>query len=910
MAEQKKLEEEQKKEKENKDDEEPKTEPTDEEKIEQKSASNYGFFIFLGVLSSYLYAGSFLLADSLGFTYDSPNLEGENAFFAHNRRVMESIKDSYDYLTNPPTKSLLPPLPPQLRRDYTLCLELTDALTHLVWEKDLGWRVAIRPEAKKMLLALHSFYELVIFTNTPSHFAKPVIAALDPFSAVTFKLYREHHRLSGDAYLKDLEFLNRDLSKVIVVDVDESCLASHRENGLLLKKWTELYFYADVHKVSDIRTLLNEINKIDAKDISGSWQKYKDQLKDLEFQQHESTSQSSGFSVTGIAKSLVGGFGRNSQALRSTATISDIERHCKVIKARMDSTYNQHLAEQARYLEEQEQFIEQQKQALKNSDLKLIDYIMGNGPNLEVILPIARPCEQCPEVNIGYFPYLYITYKDGLTDCYCGKEAIRLIDCDGAAPNPNFPWSGSDCNVPPKQDEKAWYTCILSQNRTTVSNLNALVFGCAASSNAVKTLPDGTLGNATIATTPTSTPNSNSGLSTTNLIIIISVGTLIVLILFALIIYLALPKRKQANSTLYGSVPHDSRTIVASDPFENKLEKDYLISEPKSSEYGQSENTTHTAFASTLASSIISASLPEFSEDNIRNYIFCDDITQSDGFISTILDSLIPLFSECLVKAAAPHIAVDENEINIEVDDLLVIESYESISWVIGSNKTKGTHGRFPMYCVSSRQNVKVLIIHCAENHVTDSMIDSSLVSMLSSFPGAVFIFDLNVKLLMEDESAIYPVFTKLVGNERCFIHGSQMFTDFLTGYLNDFAKVIANDFMPCTDLNDGFTLGPFITEPNPIISGRDLTVTVKGTLTTPIVDGAEFLIMITNHGTSIYSIVTDFCSISDQDQLPCPVAIGDHSITHKFAIPKEAPAVINADKSPIACIVGNVSVE
>ncbi|KAI8893306.1 HAD-like domain-containing protein [Globomyces pollinis-pini] len=397
MAEQKKLEEEQKKEKENKDDEEPKTEPTDEEKIEQKSASNYGFFIFLGVLSSYLYAG---------FTYDSPNLEGENAFVAHNRRVMESIKDSYDYLTNPPTKSLLPPLPPQLRRDYTLCLELTDALTHLVWEKDLGWRVAIRPEAKKMLLALHSFYELVIFTNTPSHFAKPVIAALDPFSAVTFKLFREHHRLSGDAYLKDLEFLNRDLSKVIVVDVDESCLASHRDNGLLLKKWTgehgdseiskltstllELYFYADVHKVSDIRTLLNEINKIDAKDISGSWQKYKDQLKDLEFQQHESTSQSSGFSVTGIAKSLVGGFGRNSQALKSSATISEIERHCKLIKARMDSTYNQHLAEQARYLEEQEQFIEQQKQALKNSDLKLIDYIMGNGPNLEGELPEQR----------------------------------------------------------------------------------------------------------------------------------------------------------------------------------------------------------------------------------------------------------------------------------------------------------------------------------------------------------------------------------------------------------------------------------------------------------------------------------------------------------------------------------------
>lgn len=40
-----------------------------------------------------------------------------------------------------------------------------------------------------------------------------------------------------DKHLKDLSFLNRDLSKVIVVDTKQESLQTHPENGILIKPW-------------------------------------------------------------------------------------------------------------------------------------------------------------------------------------------------------------------------------------------------------------------------------------------------------------------------------------------------------------------------------------------------------------------------------------------------------------------------------------------------------------------------------------------------------------------------------------------------------------------------------------------------------------------------------------------------
>lgn len=198
------------------------------ESDETKQNSTIGWAIGLGLLSSYLY---------LGQSHESDDIEGENEFQAHNRRSLEAIVSSYEYFVNPPTKTLLPPLPAQMARPYTVCIELSDALTHVVWDKEVGWRVAIRPGARQLLYTLHQYFEVVIFTSTPSHLAQPVIDALDNFGMVHYRLYREHTRLEKDTHLKDLSFLNRDLAKIIVIDTDTRNLATHPENGLYLKPW-------------------------------------------------------------------------------------------------------------------------------------------------------------------------------------------------------------------------------------------------------------------------------------------------------------------------------------------------------------------------------------------------------------------------------------------------------------------------------------------------------------------------------------------------------------------------------------------------------------------------------------------------------------------------------------------------
>ena len=67
--------------------------------------------------------------------------------------------------------------------------------------------------------------------------AEPVIAALDPYQYAMYRLYRDHTKLEKGTFVKDLSKLNRDPSKVIILDVNPECYKNQPENGLPLKKW-------------------------------------------------------------------------------------------------------------------------------------------------------------------------------------------------------------------------------------------------------------------------------------------------------------------------------------------------------------------------------------------------------------------------------------------------------------------------------------------------------------------------------------------------------------------------------------------------------------------------------------------------------------------------------------------------
>lgn len=91
---------------------------------------------------------------------------------------------------------------------------------------------------------LSQFYEIVLFTHQPSMNAVPIAEKLDPYAAyMPYRLYRDATRLDfsgggGGVTVKDLKYLNRDLSKVVMLDTNSDHALAQPDNALIIPKWT------------------------------------------------------------------------------------------------------------------------------------------------------------------------------------------------------------------------------------------------------------------------------------------------------------------------------------------------------------------------------------------------------------------------------------------------------------------------------------------------------------------------------------------------------------------------------------------------------------------------------------------------------------------------------------------------
>ncbi|CEL58447.1 Mitochondrial import inner membrane translocase subunit TIM50 OS=Cryptococcus neoformans var, neoformans serotype D (strain JEC21 / ATCC MYA-565) GN=TIM50 PE=3 SV=1 [Rhizoctonia solani AG-1 IB] len=154
-------------------------------------------------------------------------------------RSKARITDMFNYFNKPAWPELLPPpLPPPHQRPYTLVISLDDLLVTSTWDRQHGWRTAKRPGVDYFLGYLSQFYEIVLFTTQASYTAIPVVEKLDPFGAfILYKLFREATRTTKDGLVKDLNYLNRDLSKVIAIDTDKSKYSENPDNAIVIPKW-------------------------------------------------------------------------------------------------------------------------------------------------------------------------------------------------------------------------------------------------------------------------------------------------------------------------------------------------------------------------------------------------------------------------------------------------------------------------------------------------------------------------------------------------------------------------------------------------------------------------------------------------------------------------------------------------
>ncbi|KAH7403128.1 hypothetical protein BKA64DRAFT_574374 [Cadophora sp. MPI-SDFR-AT-0126] len=152
-------------------------------------------------------------------------------------RAKARLGDQLNYYNEPAFRKLLPDPDPIFERPYTLVLSMEDLLIHSEWTREHGWRMAKRPGVDYFLRYLSQYYELVIFTSQPWAVAEPIIRKLDPYHIVTWPLFREATRYENGEYIKDLEYLNRDLSKVIILDTKASHVQKQPENAIVLKPW-------------------------------------------------------------------------------------------------------------------------------------------------------------------------------------------------------------------------------------------------------------------------------------------------------------------------------------------------------------------------------------------------------------------------------------------------------------------------------------------------------------------------------------------------------------------------------------------------------------------------------------------------------------------------------------------------
>lgn len=154
------------------------------------------------------------------------------------KRAVARMGDTVDYYQEPAFEKLLPDPDPVNAPPYTLCLSLEDLLVHSEWTRDHGWRVAKRPGVDYFIRYLSQYYELVLFTSVPYGIAEPLWRKMDPFHFVQWPLFREATKYVDGKIVKDLSYLNRDLSKVIIIDTNPDHISAQPENAIILPKWT------------------------------------------------------------------------------------------------------------------------------------------------------------------------------------------------------------------------------------------------------------------------------------------------------------------------------------------------------------------------------------------------------------------------------------------------------------------------------------------------------------------------------------------------------------------------------------------------------------------------------------------------------------------------------------------------
>lgn len=155
------------------------------------------------------------------------------------RRMWKSLTYYQKMIQEPSREKLLPDelRAPYVQPPYTLVLEMKDLLVHPDWTYQTGWRFKKRPGVDAFLAELARNFEIVVFTADQGMTVFPILDALDPNGYIMYRLVRDATHFVDGHHVKNLDNLNRDLQKVIVIDWDPNSTKLHPGNTLNIERW-------------------------------------------------------------------------------------------------------------------------------------------------------------------------------------------------------------------------------------------------------------------------------------------------------------------------------------------------------------------------------------------------------------------------------------------------------------------------------------------------------------------------------------------------------------------------------------------------------------------------------------------------------------------------------------------------
>ncbi|ALC48919.1 ttm3 [Drosophila busckii] len=155
------------------------------------------------------------------------------------QRMWKSLHYYQKMIQEPSRAKLLPdPLKhPYVQPRYTLVLEMKDVLVHPDWTYQTGWRFKKRPGVDNFLQECAKDFEIVVFTAEQGMTVFPILDALDPNGYIMYRLVRDATHFVDGHHVKNLDNLNRDLKRVIVVDWDHNATKMHPDNTFGIARW-------------------------------------------------------------------------------------------------------------------------------------------------------------------------------------------------------------------------------------------------------------------------------------------------------------------------------------------------------------------------------------------------------------------------------------------------------------------------------------------------------------------------------------------------------------------------------------------------------------------------------------------------------------------------------------------------